>query len=171
VNVFSETFTTKMPRYAALSPDGRRVVFEAWPALRQGRVRQRRPRLLTPQDADFQLFPSWSRDGGQIVFRQLERPAARRNPHVAAGGGSARTVTDMPGHYRRPRFSPDGQTIVFERGGGGVPHLRRWSEDPGVFRDRRGRREPRAARPASGGNPHFGALPTASTWRSTRIRS
>ena len=37
------------------------------------------------------------------------------SPHRAA----RRAVTKAPGHYARPRFSPDGKTIVFEKREGG----------------------------------------------------
>ena len=43
-------------------------------------------------------------------------------------------VTANPGHYRRPRFSPDGKTIVFEKGSGGYLLSSTRSDDPGVYR-------------------------------------
>src|SRR5947209_924708 len=54
------TVTTHMPRFASISPDGSRVVFESL-----GRLYLRdvagggAPRPLTAPDGDFQLFPSW----------------------------------------------------------------------------------------------------------------
>ncbi len=75
---------------------------------------------------------------------------------VNASGRSERVVTPEPGHYRRPVFSPDGRTIVFEKDGGGTLTAREWSETTGIY-----------AVPASGGDmrrvsdsgsePHFGA--------------
>ncbi|HEX8263254.1 MAG TPA: amidohydrolase family protein, partial [Allosphingosinicella sp.] len=53
---------------------------------------------------------------------------------VAAAGGAARDVTSQPGHYARPRFSPDGRTIVFEQGQGGFLTSPKWSENPGIYR-------------------------------------
>ena len=65
-------------------------------------------------------------------------------------------MTTVPGHYARPRFSPDGRTIVFERVGGGGLTSPRWSEDPGVYRVAASGGAPvRVARDLS--RPQFGA--------------
>jgi imidazolonepropionase-like amidohydrolase/Tol biopolymer transport system component len=157
VEVAPESFTTRMPRFAALSPDGARIVFESLGRLYvRDAAGNAAPRLLTAPDGDFQLFPSWSRDGSRIAFVSWNDQRLGEIRTVAADGTDMRVVTREPGHYRRPRFSPDGQTIVFERGGGGYLTSDRWSEDTGVFRA-----------PAAGGaavrvvrrgdNPQFGA--------------
>jgi Tol biopolymer transport system component len=156
VNAFSETFTTKMPRFASLSPDGRRVVFESLGRIYIKDAAGGAPRALTASDGDFQLDPSWSRDGSRIAFISWNDQRLGEIRTVGADGSGMRTLTTTPGHYRRPRFSPDGQTIVFERGGGGYLTSARWSEDKGVFR------MPASGGAAtllvrSGGNPHFGA--------------
>ena len=69
VDVVADSFTTRMPRFASVSPDGRQVVFETLGKLyiKHGRRAARRARS-PPQDGDFQLFPSWSRDGSRIAF-------------------------------------------------------------------------------------------------------
>ncbi|MEA1014006.1 amidohydrolase family protein [Sphingosinicella sp. LY1275] len=157
VNAYADSFTTRMPRFATLSPDGRDVLFESLgrlyvkPAQGGGA-----PRALTASDGDFQLFPSWSRDGSRIVFVSWNDQRLGEIRTVAADGSGMKTVTNIPGHYRRPRFSPDGQTIVFERGGGGYLTSDAWSENPGIFRVAAGGGE--AVRLVNdGGNPHFGA--------------
>jgi imidazolonepropionase-like amidohydrolase/Tol biopolymer transport system component len=152
--------TTRMPRFAAVSPDGARVVFESL-----GRLYVRElagsaaPRPLTAQDGDFQSFPSWSRDGRQIVFVSWNDQRLGEIRTVAADGSNPRTVTQQPGHYRRPRFSPDGAVIVFEASGSQGLTSNRWSETSGVYR------VPAAGGAATriladGGNPQFGADPT-----------
>jgi len=156
VNVFSETFTTKMPRFASLSPDGRRVVFESLGRLYVKDEAGAAPRQLTANDGDFQLDPSWSRDGSRIVFVSWTDQRLGEIRTMSSDGSDVRTVTRTPGHYRRPSFSPDGQTIVFVRGGGGELTSDRWSEDKGVFRVAAAGGE--ATRlTGEGGNPHFGA--------------
>jgi imidazolonepropionase-like amidohydrolase/Tol biopolymer transport system component len=159
VNVFAESFTTKMPRFASLSPDGRRVVFESLGRLYiKDAAGNAAPRALTAQDGDFQLYPSWSRDGGRIAFVSWNDQRLGEIRTIGPDGSGLRSVTNIPGHYRRPRFSPDGQTLVFERGGGGNLTSDRWSEDQGVFRvPAAGGNATRLVR--EGGNPHFGGAP------------
>jgi imidazolonepropionase-like amidohydrolase/Tol biopolymer transport system component len=156
VNVYSDTFTTKMPRFAALSPDGRRVVFESLGRLYVKEAAGGAPRQLTAPDGDFQVYPSWSRDGSRIAYVSWNDQRLGEIRTIGADGSGMRTVTQVPGHYRRPRFSPDGQTIVFERGGGGSLTSDRWSEDQGVFRIPAAGGQPTLL-VRNGGNPHFGA--------------
>ena len=156
VAVAPDSFTTKMPRFAAVSPDGAQVVFESLGRLYIKNMGNGAPRALTAADGDFQLFPSWSRDGRQIAFVSWNDQRLGEVRVVDASGANMRTVTDAPGHYRRPRFSPDGRTIVFERGGGSGLTSDAWSEDQGVFMvPAAGGAMKRLTR--QGANPHFGA--------------
>ncbi|HEY0044772.1 MAG TPA: amidohydrolase family protein [Allosphingosinicella sp.] len=156
VEVASDSFTTRMPRFASFSPDGRRVVFESLGRLYVRDAAGGTPRKLTADDGDFQLFPSWSRDGKRIAFVSWNDQRLGEIRTVGADGRGVRTVTRQPGHYARPRFSPNGETIVFERGTGGDITSDRWSEDPGVFRVAAAGGDPvRLTR--SGGNPQFGS--------------
>jgi Tol biopolymer transport system component/imidazolonepropionase-like amidohydrolase len=157
VEVAPATVTTRMVRFPAVSPDGRQVVYESL-----GRLYIRdtsgsgTPRLLTANDSDFQLWPSWSRDGSRIVFVSWNDDRLGEVRTVAADGSAVRTVTAQPGHYRSPRFSPDGQTIVFEQGEGGFLTSSRFASDTGVYR------VPAAGGAATriladGSEPHFAA--------------
>jgi imidazolonepropionase-like amidohydrolase/Tol biopolymer transport system component len=155
VEVAPPTITTRMPRFAQVAPDGRRIVFETLGRLYIADSAGGAPRLLTPPDADFQLFPTWSRDGARIAFVSWNDARLGEIRTVAADGSNPRTITQIPGHYRRPRFSPDGATIVYEVSGGGGMTSNRWSAQTGIFR------VPSAGGPATrivadGGNPQFG---------------
>jgi imidazolonepropionase-like amidohydrolase/Tol biopolymer transport system component len=157
VEVAPPTVQTRMPRFASLSPDGRRIVFETL-----GRLYVRdsagsgAPRPLTAQDGDFQLFPSWSRDGSRIVFVSWNDQRLGEIRTVSADGSNVRTITQNPGHYRRPRFSPDGQIVVYEASGSGGLTSNRWSDSTGIFRvPANGGPSTRIL--AEGGNPQFGA--------------
>ena len=123
-----------MPRFARVSPDGRRVVFESLGKLYVKSLPDGAPRRLTRAGGDFELFPSWSYDGRRIVYVSWNDQELGTIRTVSAGGGTGRAITREPGHYRRPRFSPDGRTIVFEKDAGGYLTSEDWSEAPGIYR-------------------------------------
>ncbi|HEU4968637.1 amidohydrolase family protein [Sphingomonas sp.] len=135
VEVAPDTFTTKMPRWPTVSPDGRQVVFETlgklWiKPMSGGEAR----RLTNSKDDSFEMYPTWSRDGRTIAFVDWTDLGLGRIRTVPASGGAAKDVTTQPGHYARPQFSPDGKTIVFERVEGGFLTSDQWSNDPGVYK-------------------------------------
>lgn len=134
ITVSPDRFTTKMTRFASVSPDGGKVVFESMGKLYIKGTDGSAPRRLTNEINDFELFPSWSRDGSKIVFVSWNDGKLGSIRTVSAGGGAARTVTSQPGHYARPRFSPDGATIVFEKTSGGGLTSPSWGVAPGVYR-------------------------------------
>ena len=134
IAVAPDSFVTAMPRFASVSPDGRQVVFESLGKLWIRPVAGAVARRLTRESEAFELFPSWSRDGKQLVYVSWTDDGLGRLRVIGAGGGTARDVTSEPGHYARPRFSPDGKTIVFERTGHGGLTSPQWAADPGVYR-------------------------------------
>ncbi|HEX8309538.1 MAG TPA: amidohydrolase family protein [Allosphingosinicella sp.] len=143
VEVAPERFQTKMPRWASVSPDGRQVVFETLGKLWVKPAAGGAPRRLVKGNEDeLELFPAWSRDGRTVAYVGWTDRGLGRIRTVGASGGTARQVTAQPGHYARPQFSPDGKTIVFEKGQGGFLTAPRWSENPGIYRV-----------PAAGGTP------------------
>ncbi|MEM9617128.1 MAG: amidohydrolase family protein [Pseudomonadota bacterium] len=156
VAVAPDEFKTTLPRFVSVSPDGGRVVFESLGKLYIKSLPNGSPRRLTRGGNDFELFPSWSYDGRRIVYVSWNDEDLGTIRTVSAGGGSGRAVTRDPGHYRRPRFSPDGRTIVFQKGAGGRLTSKDWSEAPGVYRmPASGGAMTRVAK--SGSAPHFGA--------------
>jgi len=157
VEVAPAKFATTMVRNAEVSPDGSKVVFESAGRLYVKALPDGEPRRLTRDATDhFEYDPSWSRDGRQIAFVTWDDEALAHVHRVAASGGRSVRLTENPGHYQGPRFSPDGRNVVFEAGSGGYLTSPAWSVETGVF-----------AVPASGGeavlvtadgaNPHFGA--------------
>jgi Tol biopolymer transport system component len=140
VEVAPASVTTKMVRFPAVSPDGRQVVYESLGRLYVRALAGGTPRPLTASDGDFQLWPTWSRDGSRIAFVSWNDQRLGEIRTISADGGNQRTVTQEPGHYARPRFSPDGQTIVFERRGGGGLTSELWSGTPASTASRLGRR-------------------------------
>lgn len=157
VDVAPDSFATRMPRWAEVSPDGRSIVFETLGKLYLKPAAGGTPRRLTSaNDNAMEAWPSWSRDGKSIVFVRWTDSGMGEIHTVGAGGGSSRKITSVPGLYAEPRFSPDGKTIVFERRRGGSLISKRWSEDPGIYRIAvAGGKAERVS--ADGAKPQYGA--------------
>lgn len=133
IPVAPDTFQTKMIKYAALSPDGRQVVFESLGQLWLRDVAGGSPRRLTSGDA-LEAWPTWSRDGRRIAFVRWTDEGLGEIVTTDARGGSLTRVTGQPGHYAIPQFSPDGRWLVFEKRSGGFLTAPEYSESPGVYR-------------------------------------
>ncbi len=156
VEVHPDQFQTKMHRWVTVSPTGGSVVFQALGHLYVHDLSSGKARRLTRDDDVFEHYPAFSRDGKSIAFTTWHDENLGTVRVAPARGGRARTVSQQPGHYAEPTFSPDGKTLVVRRGGGGYLRSKRWSRDPGLY-----------AMPARGGemtlltrrgdHPQFGA--------------
>lgn len=144
IPVAPDTFVAKMPKFAAISPDGQRVVFASLGKLYVKDTAGGEPRRLTQQDEALELWPAWSRDGRQLAWVRWTDTGLGEIVVADASGRNVRTVTSQPGHYAVPQFSPDGSTLVFEKRAGGDLTAPEYSEDPGVYRV-----------PVSGGTPEL----------------
>ena len=111
------TFTVRMIRDAATSPDRRTMVFAALGHLYAKRG-DGTPRRLTEADARFEYDPAFSPDGRRIAFTTWSDDAYGTVTVMDADGRNERTLTTRPGHFNTPRFSPDGRHIVFQRADG-----------------------------------------------------
>ena len=75
---------------------------------------------------------------------------------IAADGGHGRVITAQPGHYAQPRFSPDGEQIVYRKLSGGYLLSGEWSSEPGLYLIATAGGEAKKFN-SSGFTPHFGA--------------
>src|SRR5262249_36430376 len=94
----------------ALSPDGRRVVFEALNELWLMEIGNR-PRQIT-SDGFFKVDPSWSRDGRFIAYSS-DKAGTEDIYVVELASGRERRVTALPGAEVSAAWSPDGSMLAF----------------------------------------------------------
>ena len=128
-------FETRMNRFAAASPDGRQIVFESLGKLYLKPASGGTARRLTRDASDArELFPSWSRDGKNLVFVVWSDTGLGTLRMTSANGDQPRDLTKVAGHYARPRFAPDGSSVVFERQTSGGLTSPVGSDAPGVYR-------------------------------------
>jgi len=133
IAVSPDHFTASMTRFAAVSPDGRQVVFESLGKLYVKPMGAGEPRRLTKGDEGFELFPAWSRDGKSIAYVAWTDAGLGHIRIIGAAGGTSREVTKDPGHYGHLAVSPDGKTIAFEKRAAGGLTSPQWAENPGVY--------------------------------------
>ncbi len=121
--VAPDQFAVKQLRWATVAPDGSAVVYSALGQLyikdlRSGKEAQV-PRRLTQRSDAFEFFPSFSRDGKALVFVTWndEQLGSVRKLELASGLETA--ITQAPGKYLAPKFSPDGKSVVYSKQAGG----------------------------------------------------
>jgi imidazolonepropionase-like amidohydrolase/Tol biopolymer transport system component len=127
------TFPVRMLRSVAVSPDGKRVAFQALGYIYLRDLPNGTPKRLTSQTESFEFYPSWSRDSKSIVYTTWNDDKLGSVRVAAVPGGASRTMTEKPGHYLDPVFSPDGTRIVYTKGTGGGLRNTSWSAEPGIY--------------------------------------
>lgn len=97
------------------SPDGRRIAFTALGTLYTQELRAAQPRAK-PRAVDgaqsHAFQPSWSPDGGLLVYVTWDRLSGGALWTIPSAGGKPTRLTSAAAYYTEPRFSPDGKTIV-----------------------------------------------------------
>jgi imidazolonepropionase-like amidohydrolase/Tol biopolymer transport system component len=133
VAVAPERVDVRMLRWASVSPDGRRVLYQALGRIWVHDLERRKSARLTRQDDHVEAFPAWSRDGRSVVYVAWDDDALGSVRVVSATGGTGRVVSPRPGHYVEPCFSSDGRRIVYRRTTGGGIISERGGRDTGLF--------------------------------------
>ncbi|WP_017930230.1 amidohydrolase family protein [Robiginitomaculum antarcticum] len=155
VDVAPKQFQTKMVRFATRSPDGNSSLFESLGKLYKKSGGGAAQRVTGLPSNMFELHPAYSRDGKKLTFATWNDQTLGGVHVMDIASGAITTVTNTPGHYRRPAFSPDGTAIVFERSTGGGTLDPQYSRDPGIYYSRIG--GPPQFVMSDGNDPHFGA--------------
>ncbi|ODT01367.1 MAG: amidohydrolase [Erythrobacter sp. SCN 62-14] len=135
IDVSPASFTTAMPRFATLSPDGGRVVFESLGRLYTKPAGSSAvPVPLTGDKADaIEAFPAFSRDGSKLAYVRWNDEKLGEIVLADARGQNRRVISARPGHYANLAFSPDGRMLAFESRIGGYLTAPEYSENPGVY--------------------------------------
>jgi len=150
-------FESTMARNAEVSPDGSMVVFETAGYLYIKKLPDGEANLLTRDARDhFEYDPTWSRDGKRIAFITWDDQNLANVHTVSASGGRSKRLTETPGHYVGPRFSPDGDSIIYTANSGGFLTSPDWSVNTGIFIIPAAGGDARLIT-SDGSNPHFGS--------------
>ncbi|KKO49875.1 amidohydrolase [Arsukibacterium sp. MJ3] len=146
----------KMLRFVQISPDGKQAVFTALGHLYITDLSDPKPRRLTKQSTDFEFYPSFSRDGKELVFVSWNDQTQGAVNLLNLRNGRVTKLTSEPGKYIEPTLSPDGKTVVYRKIGAGSLLPRQWSLNTGLYQiSHKGGNSKLIAR--NGRSPMFGA--------------
>ncbi|MCW8880175.1 MAG: amidohydrolase family protein [Kangiellaceae bacterium] len=129
-----ETFTTQMLRWVQVSPDGKQVIFQALGKLYSKQLPKGKPKRLTRSKNEFEFYPSFSHDGKWVVFTSWNDKAQGSVKKVRARGGKSTQLTEQPGKYLAPKFSPDGKSVVYQKTHGSSLLPPEYNLAPGIYR-------------------------------------
>lgn len=160
IEVAPDAFPVKMLRWVQVSPLGNQVVYQALGYLYVKDLPDGEPRRLTSQTDHFEFYPSYSPDGKYVVYSTWndEKFGSIRICSASADDGESWRVTEQPGHYLQPVFSPDATSIAYVKSSGGYLRSSLWSREPGIYTIPAKGGEPTLVT-KSGEHPQFGADP------------
>ncbi len=128
-----DEFAVRQLRWVNVSPDGSRVVYSALGHLYEKALPNGQPRRLTRQVENFEFFPSFSRDGKELVFVTWNDEKLGSVRKLDLTSGRETLITQVPGKYLAPRFSPDGKSVVYVKSRGGYLTTPWYGLDTGVY--------------------------------------
>ncbi|MEX0916144.1 MAG: amidohydrolase, partial [Wenzhouxiangellaceae bacterium] len=131
--VAPDTVEVNMLRWNHASPDGKRAVYQALGHIWIHDLESDERRRLTDQDDHWEFHPRFSPDGRFVVFTTFDDEQLGSVRIEPVGRGRGRVLTNEPGHYVDPSFSPDGERVVFDKTTGGYLTSPTWSERPGLY--------------------------------------
>jgi imidazolonepropionase-like amidohydrolase/Tol biopolymer transport system component len=152
----NDTFDVRMLRNSQVAPDGSQVVYEALGYLYSKSLPNGTPRRLTDQSERFEQFPSFSRDGSQLVYTTWNDQEQGQIIVRNLDNGSEQVLATGKGKFVEPKFAPDGESVVYRKIRGGYLSDPAYSVKPGIYHLALGSEEPTFLT-AHGSAPHFGA--------------
>ena len=131
--VGADQFKINVLRQTRVSPDGKKVVFNALGKLYIANVDGSGRKLLTKQHNGLEYTPEWSPDGKQIAFTTWSDTNRGQIAIVSSNGGKPKFLKLDKGHYFNPSWSSDGTHLVYRKGGGSWIRGRDYGADTGIY--------------------------------------
>jgi imidazolonepropionase-like amidohydrolase/Tol biopolymer transport system component len=131
--VAPDSFDVKMLRWVTVSPDQKRVAYTALGKIFVKELPNGRPRRVTDDSNNDELFPSWSADGRSLVYATWNDEELGAIRTVGLDGRGGRQITKNPGHYIEPKFSWKGDQIVYRRIGSDGLRSPLYTQDRGIY--------------------------------------
>ncbi|HYM33942.1 MAG TPA: hypothetical protein VET48_01030, partial [Steroidobacteraceae bacterium] len=157
VDVAPASVDVKQLRWTNVSPDGSHVVYSALGNLYIKALPNGTAERVTKANDRFEFFPSYSRDGKEIVFVTWTDQDLGSVVKLDLRTKRETKLTPTPGKYNDPKFSPDGKTVVYIKGAGNDLLSPWFGLEPGVYAvTADGKSAPRKV-DDSGSAPQFGA--------------
>ena len=117
--VAPEQFDVKQLRWVNVSPKGDKVIYSALGYLYVKDLPNGTPKRITKQSQHFEYFPSFSRDGREVVYVSWNDGELGTVRKLSLSSGRDTVLVKAPGKYSEPKFSPDGNSVVFVKSKGG----------------------------------------------------
>ncbi len=128
-----DAFEPKMIRDVATSPDGKTLIFHAAGKLWRKALPNGKPVRLTADAQSFEYQPAFSPTGGSLLYTTWSDAEMGAMHVLDLASGQRRTLSAEKGYYYGPRYSADGQQIVYARTGGGGLTGGQFSRETGIF--------------------------------------
>ena len=131
--VAPDQFDVKQLRWMQVAPGDKRVVYSALGYLYAKDLPNGTPKRLTQRSDAFEFYPRLSQNGKALVFvtwNDKDQGAVRTLDLLT---GKETVLTDAPGKYLQPCFSPDGKTVAYVKAKGGYLTTPWNALDTGVY--------------------------------------
>lgn len=139
--VFQDDFTVKMIRQLTTSPDGKQIAFNAAGYIYIKTLPDSIPRRITTT-GDFEYDPAFSPDGKSLIYVDWNDELKGSINRIDLTTQLVTRLTPEKGFYYTPRFSNNGDKIIFRKGEGNEVLGYSFGKNPGLY-----------MMPAAGGTP------------------
>lgn len=134
VKVAPPQFPVRALRWVRVSPNGKKVIYQALGYIYVQDMESGEARRLTRNEHLFEFYPDFSADGQWVVYTTWndQKLGSVRRTHIS--DGSTVILTREPGHYIEPAVSFDMKSVTFRRAGPTPLLDPAWSKKAGLYR-------------------------------------